>query len=307
MRGGSASPHTTIYYLPYKGNLIPIDVSGNLQYVSFTQTNPLGLTHVLDPTAADTNYVLAGNVYDEFVGLNAGAPTLCNGPGWSNSFPFVRITGLEVFSGVLVNAAQITCNFGAGSTFVCPQDQCTYVGSFYATPGSTNGLVSFNPQPTAAPGGASAVVGFWNYYNRVPITIAEQDSETPYGVTGTAWEVADAQFPGGSFNNITVIDGYQETPFNLLLTQNVTDASPGYGPSLSINLAHSCATGTPATYAIQKSTSAATIAYTKSNLPLLGLQCAQAIEQAGNTTPVFYNPGSTGVHSALTLQLSWEY
>jgi hypothetical protein len=302
MPGGSSTPYTTLYYAPFTGNLVPINVSGNLQYVSFTQSNAGGLAHALDSNSGDTNYVAAGKIYDEFIGLNAGSPTLCNGPSWSSGSSRATGGSLELFNGVLANAASIACNNGGSTpTFTCPQDNCSYLGSFYAT---GNGQITFNPQPVVASGGAQAIVGIWNAYNRAPIVAAEQDNATTYGVhTASTWEFADLSHSG--INSILALDGNQQTPYDLTLVQVVNNPATGVNPQLSISLTGSVSPCTvaasPATFSSQQSTNAISVTYKLSNSPFLGLRCAQAQEKAGTTASAFNNS------SALTLSLNWQY
>jgi len=228
MAGGSSTPYSTMYYAPYTGNLVPIDVSGNLQYVPFTgASNPAGLAHVFDSNSSDTNYVQAAHMYDEFVGLNTGFPTLCNGPAWSSATTRGTSAALELLNGVLVNQMPIACNdnnavVGTGPTFACPQDQCTYLGSFYA---SGNGQVTFYPQPAAASGGANAIVGFWNAYNRVRLSPLEYDSASVYHASGTGWEVADTTNSGK--NTIQVVDGLQSESFDISFSQTLINTASG--------------------------------------------------------------------------------
>ena len=305
MTGGSTVPYTKLYYAPYVGNQIPIDVSGVLQYVSFGS----GLVHPLDNNIMDTNYVEAGYVYDEFIGLSGGLPVLCNGPAWTSAT--ARSLALEVFNGVLANAASFTCNFGPGGSaysFSCPEDNCTYLGTFYAfapMDPSPNGKITFNPAPAAASGGASAIVGFWNAYNRVPLPAVEQDSASAYGALAAhVWEGADARNSGT--NNIVFVDGYQQTSPDVQLTQVVENGTPPpANPELSVSPGNEpgCLTAAvPVTFASQQSYSAVSVSYNFSALPRLGLQCVKAMEYASAITSQVFN-----INSYLTMRLNWQY
>jgi len=273
-----------------------------LQYVSFGS----GLGHALDNNPMDTNYVETGNAYDEFIGLSGGLPVLCNGPAWTSAA--VRSLALEVFDGVLANQASFTCNSGAGQSISCPEDNCTYIGTFYAlgTGPSPNGQITFNPTPVAARGGASAVVGIWNAYNRVPLPAVEQDNASPYGTRAVhVWEVADS-FNSGT-NNILVVDGYQQTPFDVVIAQVVGQTTgTGAYPQLSVDIGapSTCAPAAaapPVTFTSQQIAAEISVSYSISELPRLGLQCVQAVEYASTTAPVF------NTNSALVMRLNWQY
>lgn len=324
---GNTSGASTIYYDCYTGQNVPYFNGG---------------TDSLDPIipGCEMNAVLratgtgmenANDVFDIWWWHNAGSPALCvatngSGAGWSGDGGSLSSRGSgytqlnATARGYLTNKNAFTATLGAhcynlvGTSamfdFVAaapggmiPANSLTYLGSFYTT---AAGQTSFVPQPAPASGGANAIVAIWNGYNRVPVATVEQDTATAYGAhSTTGWEIADAGHTGGSLNYITVLDGNQQTPFDLLLTQVVNNPAAGVNPELStliVTGTTTCLTAsTPSTYTSQQSASPISVAYKLSKPPLLGLQCAQALEKAGSTANAFNN------NSALTFSLNWQY
>lgn len=150
---------TTIYYAPHVGNSVPISAGSGWVNTPFNQ-----LALALDANPAHAGYHAAGSLFDLFVFLNNGVPTLGSGPAWTSTT--ARGTGgattqLQQLNGLWTNANAITAKIDAGATTVTvPAGQATYVGTFYAT---AAGATSFN---RVASSGFSTL-GLWNTYNRV--------------------------------------------------------------------------------------------------------------------------------------------
>jgi hypothetical protein len=313
---GNVSGASTIYYDCYTGQNVPYFNGGtdSLDAIPLCEVN----------AALNTSTEFINDIFDVWWWHNAGSPVLCvatngSGKGWSgdggslssrgtgytqvSATPRGYLTNTNAFNVTSAHCFNGTTDYLTSAPGgVIPANQLTWLGSFYT---NVAGGTSFIPQPASAIGGANAIIGIWNGYNRVPVSAVEQDSATAYGVamSGT-WEIADAHNSGK--NNIEVVDGNQQTPFDLLLTQVVNNSPiPAANPQLSIadvTTTTLCpSTSAPLTFTSQQSTSPISVAYKLSKPPLLGLHCAQALEKAVNTSFVFNS------NSALTLSLNWQY
>jgi hypothetical protein len=306
---------TIIYYDCYTGPNVPY-FNGGSDSLDSVGSCELSLPLV----ASGTGEELSGDVFDVWWWHNGGSPVLCvatngSGNGWMGDGGSTHGRGSTYTKLDSTTRGYITNkkSFVAGSSYcyngsrdyvsaalggVIPANNLTYLGSFYTT---ANGQTKFIPQPTAASGGGTAIIAIWNAYNRVPVAPFEQDTASAYGTSGSGWEKADAANPLGSTNQIEVIDGNQQTAFDLLLTQVLNNNSSG-NPELSINLGNICTSPTPQTFATQLSTSQITVAYNFSNAAQLGFQCAQAMEKGVHTSGNLFNASS-----ALTMRLNWQY
>lgn len=115
-----------VFYTPVGGQSVPIWNGSTFVFTDIggEQSVTLG-----------SNW-LANNAYDWFEGLNAGVPTLCSSPPWTNSGvgTSARGTGAGtpqqiLLKGIYVNAAPITCNTSNTTSFACATNLCTYLGS----------------------------------------------------------------------------------------------------------------------------------------------------------------------------------
>jgi hypothetical protein len=182
---------TTIYYTPYQGNWLPIAgvmySFGNLSYALSTAAHQ------------------SGSLYDVFAYLASGpSVALCTGPAWTSTT--IRSAAIGMTNGVLTNSATLTCTLsGGGSTTPLSAGDATYLGTFYAT---GNGQTGMAFRPAAVSGGSAPVLGLWNAYNRVSVSVLERDSNpSNWTVSSTSWVPFDSGVSGGLNNRITYVDG----------------------------------------------------------------------------------------------------
>ncbi len=200
---------TRIYWTPFNGNVVPIYNGTN-----FVLYAPSQLT--LD-TAAGSQAV--GGIYDIYMFLNAGTPTLGFSPTWSagtsgsvTAGSCARGTGaggaaLGVVSGILTNAAAMTLN-NASTTYSISANRATYLGSAYinAVAGQINCHRSW---------GQSRVWGLYNHYQQTDINLLVGDG------TASANNNSAAVRPAfnNSANSCTIFTGFAGQTFEVTNTQ----------------------------------------------------------------------------------------
>jgi hypothetical protein len=172
---------TTIYYLPYQGELVPIYNGSAWQELDVGGS---GKSLSLDPTKEVSN-----SVYDVYVLNNSGAPVLCamNWGGTSLRSTTSGGTGgaadasVTQLNGIWVNNAAIASGncYNGTTSYSVSQNQGTLLGSFY-TPTSvsssltntiTSGTTSISL--TTTPISGAGLIGV-NYYEALDTTTSTE-------------------------------------------------------------------------------------------------------------------------------------
>lgn len=238
---------STIYYPPYPGRGNQIVIGG----VAYTFTTSLSDTVGQSLTLG--NYVTAGNIYDVFDIVVAGAPQLCVGPAWSTAptigtTPGVRSAAGAIgidnnYSGLLVNtaAAAMACTYGAGAgaTVNVAQYQATQLGMIY---GSGTGTVTVQLQPASVVGGSNPYLGMCNTYNQEPVTVFEEDSTAQYTLnSGVSYTFANLNYN----NSITFLQC--PNPKKITAVVNVSTAwdAAGGNQAVTIGIGYDVASNGP--------------------------------------------------------------
>ena len=231
---------STIYYLPYTSQLIPI-YNG-----SHWQEQPIAATGVL--LGLGSTNMPSTEVFDVYAVNVSNTVTLCamywgsntsrsSTAGGKSGTADARITQLN---GIWVNRTAIAtanCYGGASGTtaVVIPQNQGTLLGSFYTT---GNGQTGTAFKPSAAAGGSNNVVGISNAYNRIMQSALTRDSATGVQAASTSF----TQWGAGN-NRISWVDTLQLSP----ITGHVSTVG-GDGTSAdcaAIGMVLDATTGTP--------------------------------------------------------------
>jgi hypothetical protein len=292
---------TRIYWTPYSGNSVPI--YNGVSFVAATSAQIF-----CDLTAGAQ---VAAGIYDVYMFLNAGTPTLGFSPSWAagaagsvTAGSCARGTGaggtaLTIVGGLYVNAAQQTVN-NAASTFTVAVNQGTYLGSIFVDPASAGHLnchVGF---------GQSRQWGLWNAYQRRPIYLKCGD--------GTAsWTPGAGPRPVNNTvaNNLTIFQGLAEDPVNAFylnrvqLNPGVANTSQSITASIGFNStsASSGMTGLMASdiNATGFAPSIASAQYRAA--PVLGISVITALE----TSSLGAQPGSMfGTEANMLLSAEWR-
>jgi hypothetical protein len=286
---------TTVYYLPYVGANVPV---WNGQMYAPLNIGMSGLSLALSSAQA------VGNLYDIYAGIKPnGTLALCTGPAWASAT--ARSASVENYEGVWVNAVvSMNCTLSSGSTLICALYSCTYLGTMYAT---SNGATSMQFGPTSGLGGPCGAagpgnfLGLWNAYNRVHAFSVARDVRGFWEqLTSSSWEPADPTAAGGGLcNRITFVDGLAQSSINTVETQPLEAFAATNLPKIAVLI--NADAGPPSVApAEQDNVAAGSVAFSNWSAPLPGLNYAQAMEYAANSTQPIYQAG-------LSLQLNWEY
>jgi len=268
---------TTIYYTPYRGNSVPI-----YNGTSFVGTSFSELSLALSSSHA------ANTLYDLFVFLNAGVPTLGTGPAWTNSTAGTSARGtgagttqLQMLNGFNTNAMVITARNGS-NTYTVPANQATYLGSF-----STNanaGQTDIQFAPAAAAGGTNNHMFLWNAYNRVTANSTEIDNTSSWTYSSLTW----VPYNNSNNNRITYVIGLPEAFCFATLTATCMSSSSGLFVAIGLSL--NTSSGIPISVEPQTQiTQIATLVCNYMFSSPAGLNYVQGMQQAnGTNTGTFY-------------------
>jgi hypothetical protein len=261
---------TTVYFSPINGNLAYLWNGTVFVPTAFAEINQALSDTTNSPAAAVSN-----SIYDYFLWLKAGVPTLSRGPAGGSTLT-------RGASGLLVNANSITNGPGAGYG--------TYVGRIATDTGAAT--VTFNPTPAAASGGPTggAWVGVWNQFNRRPVELTVQDDKTQWTWGTEAWEKSD----NSANNRCTIVVGQLEDWVSADF--DCAGSSQGADPlyiGIAFNSVSAPATTSVASGASNQGGEPYAMHARFSGIPILGLNYLQAMEfgvTAG--TPLFYGSGA---------------
>jgi len=168
----SQASASTVYYSPYKGNLVPIFDGTRFVLKEFNE-----LSQTTSDTTKSPAAVAANKNYDIFVWDDSGTLRATRGPAWTNDT--TRASALVRQNGVLLNQASIT-NGPAAS-------RGTYVGTVRSN-GSSQ--IEFLLGGTGV-GGSPISIGVWNMYNRRWVAASCHDSTDSWDYTTFTWRSAN--------------------------------------------------------------------------------------------------------------------
>lgn len=288
---------TTIYYTPYTGLLVPI--------YNGTSFVPISIVSELQYTL--TSSMVASNIYDAYVFLLNGVPTLGTGPSWSagsggsiTAGSCARGTGasgaaLTRLQGIWVNAVSMTLRYGNGTTTTTVSaNQATYVGSLFMD--GTNGQISCYRGY-----GQSRKWGIWNAYNRVPILLKAGDSTSSWTYTTNTFRPSN----NNTANSLTLFSGLAEEEYEMEFTQKVGNSSANLYVYTGIGFnSTTAASGFASTISIPSASSGPmTIADSKFiTVPSLGIQVVTSLEKSDATGTTTWQ----GSEASMLLSARWR-
>lgn len=265
---GNIEAATTIYYLPYVGDRIPIFDGANMVMT----TIPAGLSTTTTDTTKNPSALGSSSVSDWFVWNDGGTIRLCHGPDWTDTQTRSAGTALVRVNGIWTNAAPIT-NGPA-------PNKGTYVGTTHCP-----GIPSLHWRPSAhAVGGLASLLLVFNAYNRVQIVASQKDDTSSWTYGGGTRPVN-----GSSNNRIYWADGLGEVfvaaSYTTLLQQ--TTGLIGQlgvaGPSMD--------QAAVAYQNIQSDFNQMTTTAEANFKPALGISWAEAQENSSGGADTFYGGG----------------
>ena len=173
----STTAQTTIYYTPYIGAYIPIWNGQKTVKTLFSELSQATTDSTKSPAA-----VAASKNYDIFVWNDASTIRATRGPAWSSDTSRGSGAGTTQITrntdGYLTNTVAITNGPGAGLG--------TYVGTVRSN-GSSQ--IDYILGGVGVSGGESTILGVWNMYNRVDVSLANIDSATQWTYNTAAFRV----------------------------------------------------------------------------------------------------------------------
>lgn len=271
----------TVYYTPYIGSLVPIYTGSAWQMQQFAEVS-------LTLNATDN---VSGSLYDIFIFNNAGTLTLGTGPAWSSTTS--RGTGagttqISMLNGVWVNTVAITLRAGGSSLGSQAISTCTYLGTIYCT---ANGQTGMAFSPSAAAGGANAILGLWNAYNRVTYTSRSSDSTANWTYASATWRAAN----NNTSNRISYIDGLGQSSVRANYAQPI---SVPINTAAAIGVNRDSTSATPTTYGQANGLAAGATFIpfvSKYSLlaPSIGFHFIQAMESALTAATITFLANST--------------
>ena len=274
LTGGAVSGATTIYFSPI-GGTVPV-WNGSV----FTNTAFSEVSQTLSDTTKSPAAAVSGSVYDMFVWSDSGTIRCTRGPVWSSATS--RGYTLSRVKGLLVNPSSITNGPAAGYG--------VYVGTIATDPGGVT--VTFNPQPTAASGGALATVGLWNQYNRIPVVAISRESATFFNYGTNAWAALNNLGTGSGLNNrINFVFGEQDFGAFAQFTCNANSSSTNVNTNLGIGL-NSTSSASVATTINTAQVGAYNTATAILPLNVLGFNYVQALYEVPSGSSTSFHTGN---------------
>jgi len=281
----TVSGATTVYYTPYKGQVVPIYDGSRFACINVGGELSQATTDATKSPAA----VAASSCYDVFVWLDGSTPRATRGPAWTNATTRSAGTALSRVNGILTNNAAIT----NGPS----QNLGTYVGSICSNGSSTIDYIF----GASASGGTAGSHNVWNMYNRVRTVSTVIDSGIAY--TYTSSTVRQARASAG--NQITIVVGLNEESVDVaynvvgkMVTVNNAGLQAGIG--LDSTSAYAACNGQLfqmtglTTVALQNSATTACSVY-----PGLGQHFFSALENSDGTNANTFDQGSKNSFSAV--------
>ncbi len=266
----------TIFYTPHIHNLISIYDGFVFQTYTFTEQS----------VVLDSSNFLSGHVYDLFMFINAGVPTLGYGPAWTNTT--TRSAAISRQNGVWTNTLSITLRTAVGTTFSVNSNKATYVGTAYATANGQTGMAF----TASAAGGGGNVLGLFSAYNQVQVNAYSQDSNSSWNNSSATWVHADAN----ANNAISYVDG-----LGVCAVSGTYSVAAGYDTGTGVTTVAEIgamlnwASGAPTFTAFNEVTAQSASFFTVLQLaaqfnflPTLGYNTVSALESADSGSVVFF-------------------
>lgn len=250
---------TTVFYVPYVGNKVPIYDGANYVMTTFAI-----LSAAITDTTKSPAAIGASKCNDWFVWNDAGTVRLGHGPDWTTDMARSVGTDISIINGLWVNSSAITNGPAAG--------RGTYVGTTRSNASSTldwfyGGIGS---------GGSPGWFSVWNCYNRVGVS-------TVVGDTTVQWTYASAVIrPANGSNNMRVsaVFGLAEDSTNIAYSCAIQGSSGANG---AIGVGIDSTTNFSGQWGFAQNASIINTGIGRASpFPLMGFHFWQALELNGN-------------------------
>lgn len=204
---GDVAAATSIFWQPFKSNVVPLKQAGGLIYMRTLS--------VLELQLNNPNHV-ANTLYDVFVDDETGTQRISTGPAWTNSGAGTSARGsgagtteIAFSDGAWRNVVSMTARNGA-STYTVAAGLGLYVGTILID--ASAGAISLHRT-----WGSSRRWPIWNYWNRQPLYLKAGDSTASWNYqTNTIRQSNNA-----AGNALVVLCGLAEEMIDLRFDQRV--------------------------------------------------------------------------------------
>lgn len=266
---------TTVYFTPYKGNVVSLYDGTMWVPTIFTELSQATTDSTKSPAAVANN-----SNYDVFVWNDAGTLRATRGPAWSSDT--ARGTGaatteLELFEGRYVNKVDITNGPVARRGL--------YVGTI-----RSDGSAQIND--------SAAKRHMWNNYNRISRRMRVVDTTDSWTYTGS-YQQANAS----AANQLAMVVGLSEDPVNARVIGTATLSSAAVAFGVGIGVGSTSVSSTDAIVSVTYSTAtagAATAIATYNGFPGIGSRTLVWLEFAASGTATWYGDnGLTGPQNGI--------
>lgn len=270
---------TTVYYAPYKCNVVSLYDGTNWNIVQFSETSQTLADSTKSPSAAAVS-----QVYDLFGWLDSSTFRVTRGPTWATGggSATARGTGagsteIERVAGVLVNKFSITNGPAA--------QRGIYLGTISTNSSGANGQMSMVFSPTPAAGGTNNGIDVWNMYNRVMMRVVVRDSTNTWAYGTATWRSSN----NSTSNRVTFVNGLNEALVSAVAVQSGGSASSGAGFQVGIGVDSTSANSGISSVAYSSGSGGQMGGVSHlSSVPGLGVHYLQMLERGNGTSVDFY-------------------
>lgn len=296
----SSSGVTTVYYLPYIGQLAPIYNGTHWTAQNITASG-------LSVTSNGTN-VPVNQTFDVYLSMQSGSPVLCTmyWGGGTRSASVGGFTGaanatITTLNGIYVNAAAIATGncFNNTTSYAIGINQGTLLGSFYTSAGGAT--YNYTCHAAGASGGNFAAITLSNVYNKVTQSCTNIDTATAVTSSSASWALLSS---GDTFSWVDSVQTSNISYSAHIVAGNGTAAGDcgSFGVTIAVS---ATAPNTIATTCAPTGTlgdNYNTLAVNESFYPRLGRSQLKAVIQSATGTTT-YMPTST--QEELTVTIQW--
>lgn len=214
---------TTLYYVPHRGDKLPLWNGRHMVMESMGSQ----LSLALDSNSGHTGYHQSGKNFDIY-GLLLGGPRIVTGVAWTSDTS--RGTGagtaeITLKNGLWVNANAMVVRFGTGSSDIVtvPPWTAVLLGTMRA---SANGQCSYQMNPSPASGGTANKLYLDSAYHNEMIGARCRDSDDTwtYSDAGNVFRQANAGSAGGANAKIEFVACLPGTTFDALYLAHATQS-----------------------------------------------------------------------------------
>jgi hypothetical protein len=275
----NAVAQTTIYYMPFVGNKVPIYDGTNMVMTTILDA---GISVLTTDTTKSPAAIGASKANDWYVWNDAGTIRLGHGPDWTSDTSRGSAPTPGRVQGIWTNSVAIT-NGPA-------QFRGTYVGTTRSNASSQLDWIFGG----LAANGTPAFFGVFNAYNRVPFGTLVSDSTDSWTYASAVWRSSNAQ----NTMRISYVDGLGETFVDCM---NVGYISNSAGFAI-IGIGVNVTTGFTGTTGTVGTTIGTPVFANYRGCPGLGFNFLQAVEytpagtstyRGDNGTPAYLQTGLT--------------